>query len=205
MAKKALFTSAGMCMILFFCAPFAHAAGKTVNDLKAAYLGETTAHSKYAVYAKIADKEGYKDVARLFRAASAAESIHARNHKRALEQLGVKNPKAGVFPASKAKSTKMNLQDAIKGETYEKDIMYPRMLKDAERENKRGAIQSFGFALQVERQHAALYTTALKSLSKNTAVVNYYVCPVCGSTFRKVAPRSCPVCGTARERFIAIR
>jgi rubrerythrin len=204
MSRKLLFSTALICLISFANLSVTHAASKTVNDLKAAYLGETTAHSKYAVYAKIADNEGYKDVARLFRAASVAESIHARNHKRALEQLGVRNPKAGEFAASKAKSTRQNLQDAIKGETYEKDIMYPGMLKDARQENKQGAIQSFNFALQVERQHAALYIEALKSLSKNTHPVNYYVCPVCGSTFRNRAPRSCPVCGTSRERFISV-
>jgi rubrerythrin len=192
-------------LFLMMFTVFASAAPtKSINDLRKAYIGETTAHAKYLVYAGIAQKEGYRAAATLFRAAAQAESVHARNHKNALASYGIKNPKAGSFTA-KPGNTRQNLMDAIKGETYEKNIMYPQMIKDAQAENATAAYTSFNFAIHAERQHAALYTQALKGLSKTMSHVVYYVCPVCGSTFQNSAPARCPVCGTAKERFMIIR
>jgi len=176
---------------------------RSIEDLKTAYRGETTAHSKYLAYAAKAEAEGYAYVATLFRAASEAESIHARNHKRALAELGVKNPVPGKYTGTPG-TTAENLRDAIKGETYEKDTMYPRMIADAQAENAQGALQSFQYALAAEKQHAALYTAALKSLNTRTPVTRFYVCTVCGATFKGSAPAVCPVCGTPREKFLVI-
>lgn len=176
---------------------------RSIEDLKTAYKGETTAHAKYLAYAAKAEAEGYTYVATLFRAASQAESIHARNHKRALEQLGVKNPVPGKYTGTPG-TTAQNLKDAIKGETYEKDTMYPKMIADAEAENAAGALQSFRYALAAEKQHAALYTAALKNLSRSQKGAVFYVCTVCGATFKDTAPAYCPVCGTPREKFLVV-
>lgn len=190
-----------------FVAAFCLAAGmasaapgkKTIDNLKAAYLGESTAHAKYAAYAKKADKEGYRGAASLFRAASAAEGIHAAAHKAVLARLGVKNPKAGSFTKTPG-ATASNLKDAIKGETYERDVMYPKMLKDAMAEGESGAVIAMTYALAAEKQHADLYTSELQSL-KRRAADTYAVCPVCGATYRKGAPSVCPVCGTEGPKF----
>ena len=177
---------------------------KTIADLKAAYIGETTASAKYAAYAKKADGEGYREAAGLFRAASAAEKTHAANHKAALRNLGVKDPKAGSF-AKTPGSTAANLKDAIKDETYEKDVMYPGMIKDATAEKQSGAVGIMTFALNAEKQHAALYTAAIKTMKRGPSAATYYVCPVCGATFKGTAPVRCPVCATPKERFRAFK
>ncbi|MGC8668814.1 MAG: rubrerythrin family protein [Chthonomonadales bacterium] len=189
---------------VFLPAWTAAAPTRSVEDLKTAYKGETTAHSKYLAYAAKADAEGYAYVATLFRAASQAESIHARNHKRALAELGVRHPVPGKYTGTPG-TTAENLKDAIKGETYEKDTMYPKMIADAEAENAGGALQSFRYALAAEKQHAALYTAALTSLSSRPQNAVFYVCTVCGATFKDTAPAVCPVCGTPREKFLVIR
>ncbi len=181
---------------------------KTIADLKAAYLGESTAHAKYAVYAKKAAQEGHADVARLFRAASTAEGIHARNHKAVLVTLGVKNPKAGAFTQAPV-STAAALKDAIKGETYEKTTMYPNFIRDAQAEKQAAAVTSMSQALAAEGQHAALYTSALKSLKTSgggakVAQAAYFVCPICGATYRGAAPAFCPTCGAKRESFLRV-
>lgn len=191
---------AAMALVLGTAVSASAAAQKTVTDLKAAYLGETTASAKYAVYAKKAEAEGYKAPAALFRAASSAEKIHAANHKAALAKLGVKSVKAGAF-TKPAGTTADNLKDAIKGETYEKDTMYPGMIKDAVAEKQPDATRSMTFALAAEKQHAALYTAALKSLKQKPTPAAFYVCPVCGATFTKAAPTACPVCGTPGSKF----
>ncbi len=177
---------------------------KTIADLKAAYLGESTAHAKYVAYGKKADAEGYKAAAQLFRAAAAAEAVHAANHKRVLAKLGVANPKAGAFTQAPG-ATLANLKDALKGETYEKDKMYPAMIAHATAEDQSDALLSFEYAIAAERQHAELYAEAIKRLSKTTPLKPYYVCPVCGGTFRGAAPDPCPICATPTEKFKLIR
>lgn len=158
---------------------------KTEKNLLEAFAGESQANRKYLAFAKKAEEEGYKQIARLFRAAAEAETVHALNH---LRELG------GV------KSTKENLQAAINGETYEFENMYPRMIKEAEAEGKEGALRSFEFANEVEQIHAELYRKALENLGKNPDVV-YYVCQVCGNTVEGEAPDECPVCGAKKQAF----
>ena len=185
---------------------------RTIVDLKAAYKGETTAQQKYTAYARLADRDGCPNVARLFRAAAQAESVHARNHKDVLKSLGVAAPQAGAYAARPAAgkdrtaALRTALQDSVRGETYERDTMYPRMIREARGEAQGSAVQSMSYALQAETQHAALFTTALKTLQSPTqATTSYSVCPVCGATFTGPAPANCPVCGTRRALFKTIR
>ena len=158
---------------------------KTEKNLQEAFSGESQANRKYLAFAKKAEEEGYPQVAKLFRAAAEAETIHAHNH---LRELG------GI------KSTRENLEEAINGESYEFQSMYPKMIEDAKAEGNEGALRSFNFANEVEKVHAELYKKALESLGKNEDV-DYYVCQVCGNTVEGEAPDTCPICGAKKEAF----
>jgi len=158
---------------------------KTEQNLKDAFAGESQANRKYLAFAKKAEAEGFKQVARLFRAAAEAETVHAHNH---LKELG------GI------KSTKENLQEAINGESYEFQKMYPQMIKDAEAEGIKGALRSFNYANDVEKIHAALYKKALENLGKSPDA-DMYVCQVCGYTVEGEAPDECPVCKAKKQSF----
>jgi rubrerythrin len=158
---------------------------KTEKNLSEAFAGESQANRKYLAFAKKAEEEGYKQVARLFRAAAEAETVHALNH---LRELG------GI------KSTKENLEAAISGESYEFQKMYPQMIEDARAEGNEGALKSFNFANEVEKIHAELYRKALENLGKNPDI-NYYVCQVCGNTVEGEAPDECPICGAKKQAF----
>jgi len=158
---------------------------KSEQDLKDAFAGESQANRKYLAFAKQADKEGFKQAAKLFRAAAEAETVHAHNH---LKQLN------GI------KSTKENLEAAISGESFEFKEMYPQMIKDAEAEGHKGALRSFNYANEVEKTHAALYKKVLDSLGSNEEA-DYYVCEICGHTAEGEAPDKCPVCGVKKEMF----
>lgn len=159
---------------------------KSAEDLKAAFAGESQANQRYLNFAKKAEDEGYPQVARLFRAAAAAERVHAANHLRAMEGIG---------------STAENLQTAIAGEHYEVVTMYPEFMKDAQAEENKRANTSFTWAWEVEKVHEQLYQKALENLGKEEETFDYYVCPVCGYTHERGAPDKCPVCGTPGARF----
>jgi rubrerythrin len=163
---------------------------KSTDDLKAAFAGESQANRRYLAFAKKAEEDGYPQVARLFRAAAHAETVHALNHFRTLGEI---------------KSTAENLQAAIAGEHYEVAEMYPAFMQDAEKENEQKALRSFRWAWDVEKVHEALYRKALDMLGKDTPAVDYYVCPVCGYTHEGSAPDKCPVCGTPGNRFEVIQ
>lgn len=174
----------------------------TVTNLKAAVTGETTASAKYAAYAQKAKEEGYPRIATLFEAASKSESIHAGNHIAALEQLGVKMDK--VTPKFDVKSTKENLQDAIKGESYEVSTMYPGFLKTADKNKVTIAAISFNYAFQTEKKHKVFYEKALEALNsgkEQSLPDKYYVCPTCGNTYEGQAPKRCGISMTPGERF----
>ena len=158
---------------------------KTQKDLQDAFAGESQANRKYLAFAKKAEAEGFKQAAKLFRAAAAAETIHAHDH---LRELGV------------VKSTKENLMAAIAGESYEFQNMYPQMIADAQAEGNAGALRSFNYANEVEKVHAALYQKALDSLGRNIDT-EYYVCSVCGYTAEGEAPDECPVCKSKKQAF----
>lgn len=161
---------------------------KTIDDLKAAFAGESQANRKYLAFARKAEEEGFPQIARLFRAAAAAETIHAHNHFKAMD---------GV------KSTAENLQAAIAGENYEVVSMYPPMLAEAETEGHSRGARSFRWALEVEKIHEALYRKAaeIQARGKDTPAVEYYVCPICGYTHEGPMEGKCPVCGAPSEKF----
>ena len=175
---------------------------KLIENLQAAYNGESNAAARYTAFAKKADEEGYAGVAVLFRAAAQAETIHAGNHAAVLKKLGVE-PKADVKPVE-VKSTKENLETAIKGETYERDTMYPEFLKQAKAIGNKDAVRTFNFARSVETEHAQLYQEAAANLDSWKTKVEFYVCPVCGSTVKNLPDSKCPICFTSKEKFLKI-
>lgn len=173
----------------------------TIDNLQTAYNGESNARAKYLAFATQADKDGYPAVASLFRAAAEAEGIHASNHAVVIKKLGG-TPSAKI-ETPPAKTTDENLRNAIEGETYEKDTMYPEFLKTARAAGMPDAVRTFNLALAAEVEHANLYTADLKELPalKGRAAVNYRVCPVCGFTTAKTDLKNCPTCFTPSEKF----
>ncbi len=161
---------------------------KTEENLKTAFAGESQANRKYLAFAKKAEEEGHKAVAKLFRAAAEAETVHAHNHLRELKGI---------------KSTKENLQEAIEGESHEFLSMYPEMIEQAKAEDQKGALRSFQIANEVEKVHHALYKKALENLGNN-ADTDYYICKVCGYTADGEAPDTCPVCGAKKMAFYKV-
>ena len=158
---------------------------KTEQDLAEAFAGESQANRRYLAFAKQAERDGYHQAARLFRAAAAAETIHAHAHLRAM---------GGIH------TTEENLKEALAGETHEFKKMYPSMIKDAEAEGHKAALRSFTYANEVEKEHAALYQKALDNL-ENMEECEYYICTVCGHTHEQEAPETCPVCGANANAF----
>ena len=158
---------------------------RTTKDLMEAFAGESQANRRYLAFAAKADQEGYPQVARLFRAAAEAETIHAHNHLRALKGI---------------KSTKENLQEAIHGETHEFSEMYPGMIAAAKDSGNKEAERTFAFANEVEKVHAMLYEKYLNAMEEKK-LVDIYVCPVCGYTVEDAPPENCPVCGAKGKVF----
>ena len=179
---------------------------KTIENLKAGIKGETTASAKYAAFAQKATDEGNFNVAKLFMAASKAESIHAANHKKVLEGLGEKME--DFTPEFEVKTTAENLQAAIEGETYESTTMYPQFLADAKTEKVEKAEKSFNWAFDTEKKHQQFYTSALQALNtmaENTLPIDYAVCPTCGNTYNKATlDEKCAFCQTGKEKFFLI-
>ncbi len=163
----------------------------TKDNLAAAFAGESQANRKYLAFAKQAEVDGYPQVAKLFRAAAHAETIHAHAHLRAMG--GIKN-------------TEQNLAEAIEGEGFEFQQMYPPFLEQAQQEGDRLAETSFRNALAVEEIHHDLYSEALGSVkaSSDLPARAVYVCEICGNTVYDHAPDKCPVCSVPKERFTLI-
>ena len=170
-----------------------------MTNLEAAFNGESNAHARYLAFAKKADAEGYAGVASLFRAAARAEEIHAANHAAVIKKMG--EEPVVTLDAAVVKSTRQNLEAAIAGETYERDVMYPAFIAQAKSEANMAALQTLTFALAAEVEHAKLYTEALQNLPGMTASLVFYVCPVCGFTTSKSDIKRCPTCATPRARF----
>lgn len=162
---------------------------QTLENLKEAFAGESQANRKYLAFAQQADADGYPQVAKLFRAAAEAETVHAHAHLRAMEGVG---------------STEENLRTAIGGETHEFESMYPGMIAGAKIEGFKKAERSFDFANQVEQIHARLYQKALDALGQDVEPVDYYVCPVCGNTVEGMPTDPCHICGTPANRFFKV-
>ncbi len=157
----------------------------TEKYLRDAFAGESQANRTYTAFAARADKEGYSQAAKLFRAAALAEEVHANNHLRALKAI---------------KSTKENLQTALSGENHEWEQMYPEMIETAKTEGKREAEMSFHYANEVDKVHSQLYRRHIDNLA-STETYPYFVCPYCGNTVEKEAPTVCQVCGAKGELF----
>ena len=161
---------------------------KTQENLMAAFAGESQANRKYLAYAKQAEKEGMLQVAKLFRAAAEAETIHAHAHLR---------------NAGKIKNTLENLEDAIAGETYEFTTMYPGMIADADSEDKAAIRRYLDWVNSVEEVHANLYKKALAAKGQ-VEDVDYYVCSVCGHTHEGPYAGKCPICNAAENAFYKV-
>ncbi len=160
----------------------------TQDNLQAAFAGESQANRKYLAFAAKAEVEGRPQIAKLFRAVAAAETVHAHAHLRVMKGVG---------------DTKQNLQAAIEGEGYEFREMYPAFIKQAEAEGNKAALISFRNANAVEKTHCGLYTEALEALNggKDLDAAAIYVCDVCGHTAVGEAPDKCPVCGAVKSKF----
>ncbi len=163
----------------------------TIDNLKDSFAGESQANRKYLAFAKKAEADGFAQVAKLFRAAAEAETVHAHAHLRAM---------GGI------KDTAANLEAAIEGEGFEFQKMYPPYLQEAIAEGSRQAEISFKYALAVEEIHYNLYRAALDSVKAGNDLParRIYVCPVCGNTEYDEAPDKCPICGVPASKFIEI-
>jgi rubrerythrin len=163
----------------------------TQDNLQAAFAGESQANRKYLAFAKKAEADGYPQVAKLFRSAAAAETIHAHAHLRVMKDIN---------------DTAANLKAAIEGEGYEYKQMYPDFLKDAESEGNQPAVASFKNALAVEEVHHGLYNSALKAVESGSDLpaTKIYVCEICGNTVEGDAPDRCPVCGAPKAKFFEV-
>lgn len=163
----------------------------TTDNLKEAFAGESQASQKYLAFSRKAEKEGFKNIAALFRTAAEAERIHAEGHLGALDGIG---------------STAQNLAAAIGGETYEYTEMYPPMLQQAQAEGHK-AKRMFEYAVKAEAVHARLYQMAMDAVQKGQDLPQdkIYLCPVCGDIEFGAPPESCPICKTKGSSFIQVR
>ncbi|MDR3603670.1 MAG: rubrerythrin family protein [Desulfomonilaceae bacterium] len=161
---------------------------ETEKNLKEAFAGESQANRKYLAFAKKAEQENLKGVAKLFRAAAAAETIHAHNHLEVLKGVA---------------STLENLKAAYSGEHHEFTSMYPSFLETAKAEKNNSALKSFHWANEVEKVHGNLYEKAIQSVESGEVLPekDYYICPKCGYTIADSAPDKCPVCGAKKDEF----
>ena len=165
--------------------------GKTITNLKDAFAGESQANRRYLAFAHEAEDEGLPQVAKLFRAAAEAETVHALNHLRITGEI---------------KSTAENLDTAIAGETFEYKKMYPEFIGIAKQEGDQKAAWSFDLANRVEQVHAKLFSKAAEMLKnkKELGKTDYFVCGVCGNTVEGVPPEKCPICNSPKTRFFRI-
>ena len=161
---------------------------QTENNLKTAFAGESQANRTYLAFAKKAEEEGYEGVAELFKAAAAAETVHAHNHLNVLKTT---------------KSTLENLQEAYNGEHHEFTEMYPEFIEKSKKEGANDAFRSFHYANEVEKVHGDLYQKAIDSMKAGNDIAqkDYHVCPTCGYTVADNVPDKCPVCGANKEMF----
>jgi rubrerythrin len=160
----------------------------TQDNLQAAFAGESQANQRYLAFAAKAEAEGHPQIAKLFRATAAAETVHAHAHLRVMGNV---------------EDTKKNLQVAIDGERYEFQVMYSDFIQKAEAEGNRAAVNLFRNAMEVEKIHHDLYTNVLKTLmtGKDLPSATIHICNVCGNTVIGEVPDKCPVCGAPKTKF----
>ena len=164
---------------------------KTIDNLKTAFAGESQANRRYLAFAQKAEEEGFTQVAKLFKAAAEAETIHALNHFKI---------------TGESKSTKENLEAAISGETFEFKKMYPEYFNTAKQEGNRQAMWSLDVASKVEKVHAGLFQKTIDTLKSDKELpnVDYYVCGNCGNTVENEPPERCPICGAPKSKFFKV-
>lgn len=182
--------------------PTVDAESVTLQHLQTAYEGESNARIRYRLFAVQAEMDGFRDVASLFRAAARAEQIHAENHARVIRSLGAE-PKCEI-EATRVYDTPANLEAAIKGEEYERDVMYPEFVAEAKASHQNAAARTFSYALEAEAEHAKLFRAALASITVGQGEVQYFVCLVCGYTTCDMNLVKCAICNNPRERFDTI-
>jgi len=160
----------------------------TEKSLNEAFAGESMAHMKYLIFSETAEKEGYPNISRLFKAIAYAEQVHATNHARNLGFI---------------KETKYNLQTGIDGETFEIEEMYPAYDAIAKLQNEKNAETSIRYAVEAEKIHASLYQEAKQSAEngKDLDIDDIYICPICGYTHVGTPPDRCPICSASRDKF----
>ncbi len=199
--KKSAYSALVLTLALIALPNVAMAATKTLDNLQAGFNGESNAHARYLAFAEKADQESYGEVASLFRAAAKAEEVHAANHAVVIKKMGG-TPQAKI-ETPVVNSTKENLEAALKGESYERDTMYPEFLRQARDEGNRDAVQTFNLAKMAESEHAKLYSEAVNNLAKlkGSRAKDYFVCTVCGNTTSKLDFSKCPACFTSKEKF----
>lgn len=175
----------------------------TLDNLMAAFNGESNANARYLAFAQKADEEGYGPVASLFRAAARAEQVHFEHHAAVIKELGG-TPEAKI-ETQVVKTTKENIEAAIKGETYETEVMYPEFLTKAEKDKISSAVDVFEDAQKAEAVHAQWYKTALANLDAWKGAKNdFLVCPVCGNVVDVLPGAACPICQTDTKKFMAV-
>ncbi|WFO74756.1 rubrerythrin family protein [Desulfurococcaceae archaeon MEX13E-LK6-19] len=177
----------------------------TVDALISAFGGESMAHMRYLVFAEIAEKEGFPNVARLFRAIAFSEQVHARNHYDKLRNLDTDAKVVAGAPFGPGNTSK-NLAMAIRGEEFEVNEMYPVYIKIAEFQGEKQAEISFKWALEAEKIHAELFKKAKEHVDKGEDIPldgHIWVCPICGHTYiGKEPPERCPICGSPGEKYV---
>jgi rubrerythrin len=186
----------------FISAAASAAPSKTLDNLQTAYNGESNASAKYLAYAEKADSEGYKGIAALFRAASRAETVHAENHAVVIKKLNGQPAKKIELPP--IKSTVENLKDSVKGESYERDTMYPDFIAQAKIEGNGAAVRTFNLAKTAEAEHANLYAKALEAPDTMKEAKNFYVCTVCGYTTTNLDFKKCVSCFNPKDKYVKV-
>lgn len=175
----------------------------TLKNLMDAYNGESNANARYLAFAKKADEEGYGKVASLFRAAARAEQIHFERHASVIMAMGG-TPKATIVTPA-VNTTQGNVEEAFMGETYEKNVMYPEFLAQAEKAGNKEAVDAFEDAQAAEGVHAALYKEVLDNMEAwKGAKKDFYVCPLCGNVVARLPAAVCPICATETKKFIMV-
>jgi rubrerythrin len=172
---------------------------QTLKNLQAAFEGESNASARYTAFSEKAAAEGYKRVATLFRAAARAEQVHAASHAKVITRLGA-TPEAKIA-TPKVGTTAENLAEAKKGEEYERDVMYPEFIREAEAAGQDAAVHTFRRAMDAEAVHATLYGDALAHLEAQRVATTFYVCPFCGEVTDDPTLERCPLCNAPREKF----
>jgi rubrerythrin len=176
----------------------------TLDNLQAAFNGESNAHAWYLAFAQKADAEGYARAASLFRAASRAEQVHFERHAKVIKKMG--GTPTAHMETPVVKSTAENIKSAMESEIYENTVVYPEFLAKAKKDNNKGAIDAFEDAGAAEGVHAKLYKQALGDLTAwKGKGKNFYVCPVCGNVMENMKFRNCPICDTKRKEFLTVK